>query len=105
MKISEGGKGSYEKGGEEKSGAGEGEKGVVWETSTGNPRMLCFWVDRESKNVGVALLFSRRGSEPHRGEGIGGGVIDSRGKKKNVAKWWKSDIRENFVPRKFHALQ
>ena len=54
-------------------GKGRG-KGVVWETGTEKPRMLCFWVDRESRNVGVPLLFSRRGSEPHRGEGIGGGM-------------------------------
>ena len=46
---------------------------MVWETGTINPRRL-FQVDRESRNVDVALLFSGRGSEPHRGEGIGGGV-------------------------------
>ena len=52
------------------------EKGmgmVVWETSTENPRRL-FWVDRESRNVGVALLFGGTGSEPHGEEGTGGGV-------------------------------
>ena len=46
---------------------------VVWETGTLNPRRL-FRVDRESRNVDVALLFSGRGSKPHRGEGTGGGM-------------------------------
>ena len=45
-------------------GGGEGA-GVVWGIGMGDPKMLCFWADRESRNVDVALLFSRRGSEPH----------------------------------------
>ena len=36
--------------------------------------MLCFRADRESRDVDVAFLFCRRGSEPHGGRGTGGGM-------------------------------
>ena len=55
----------------EKKKMGKGRGKVVWETGTENPRRLLFRVDRESRNVDVALLFGRRGSEPHRG-GVAG---------------------------------
>ena len=59
------GKGSYEKGGR-KSGGRKGIR-VVWGIGTMDPRMLCFRADRESRDVDVAFLFGRRGSEPHGG--------------------------------------
>ena len=61
------------KGGRKKWGKGV-ERRVVWGIGTRYPRMLYFQVDRESRDVDVAFLLCRRGSEPHKGKGAGGGV-------------------------------